>query len=71
MSEPIKEFTTISLRKREEGEKLAILLGLPVEKSYTPPRWNMGEFGTKTGIGIYEVIQRLAEEAKKRVENSP
>jgi len=65
----IEERTAI--RKSHEGERLAVLLNLREHRSYDPPRWDMGSFGSKTGIGVYEVIQRLAEETKKRVENYP
>lgn len=56
-------------KRKQEGEKIANQIGLKKAKGYTEPnlRWEMGVFGTKTGIGVYEVIQRLAKEASENI----
>jgi hypothetical protein len=57
---------------KQEGEKIAKKLGLKKAEGYTEPnlRWEMGVFGTKTGIGVYDVIKRLADEARENIEDS-
>jgi hypothetical protein len=57
---------------KQEGEKIAKQLGLKLAKGYQEPnlRWEMGVFGTQTGIGVYQVIKRLADESQDNVKNS-
>ncbi len=33
-------------------------------ENFNPPRYDLGEYGTKTAIGVIAVIKRIAEEAK-------
>ena len=58
------------------GTKLANELGLREIPGYGPEnggrRWYVSDtFRTKTAIGVYLSIQRLAEEAKQRAEATP
>jgi len=43
----------------EQGARIAAALGLRQSSDY-PDRWYMGDYGTKSAIGVYRVVFHLA-----------
>lgn len=63
---------TIEELKALEGDKMAEALGLKPVGGYPTLRYQMGrEYATKTSIGVYETVMRLAEDAKKELTCTP
>ncbi len=57
---------TADQKKASIGAKMAEALGLKIVKGYNPVRYQLGqEHATKTAIGVYETVMRLAEDAQK------
>lgn len=48
-------------REAAQGERIAAALGLKRSREY-PDRFECGEFGTKTALGVYRVMARLVDE---------
>lgn len=68
---------TVEQEKAIQGDKMAEALGLKKAEptfshpeGFNPPRWLLGkEYATKTAIGVYETVVRIAEEAKVKVDS--
>jgi len=69
---------TIEELKALEGDKMAEALGLKPVGGYPTLRYQLGrehatqlerEHATKTALGVYETVLRLAEEAKREVDS--
>ena len=55
-------------RMTDRGKCIAAALGLRRVSGFSPPRYQLGpEFGTKTAVGVYEVVQRLAKETDMEI----
>ena len=62
------QMTEADARKAAAGERIAEALGLRRARGFDPERWMLGdEYLTKTAVGVYETIQRLAEETRAEV----
>jgi hypothetical protein len=60
--------TAIDQKKANIGAQMAESLGLKTIKGYNPVRYQLGyDHATKTAIGVYETVLRLAEDAKKEL----
>jgi hypothetical protein len=60
--------TAIDQKKANIGAKMAEALGLKTVKGYNSVRYQLGhDHATKTAIGVYETVLRLAEDAEKEM----